>query len=418
MTSSRFLPLLRPLLLAALLILPFVGGCADSDETADNFKADREWAAIENEARSTTVRFYMWGGSATVNEWIDGYVTEEMEKRHDITVKRVAMDAPVFINKLLTEKAAGRTTGTIDLLWINGENFRSAKEAGLLYGPFSENLPNFKQYVNPSSAASDFGYPVEGFEAPYGRAQFVFEYDSARTATPPASFEQLAQWVRDNPGRFTYPQPPNFTGSAFIRQAFYAVTGGHQQYMNGFDQELYDRNAPRLWAYLNDLKPYLWQEGRAYPKDSATLDTLFARGEVDFSMAYHPPHAQNMILDGSYPDTVRTFVMSEGSIYNTHFTAIPVTAPNKAGAMVLANFLLSPEAQFSKYRPENWGDFPVLDLTLLPVEERKRFLTVDMGNATLPPDILAESAVPEIPSDYLEALERDWDRYVLRENQN
>ncbi len=64
-----------------------------------------------------------------------------------------------------------------------------------------------------------------------------------------------------------------------------------------------------------------------------------------------------MILEGSYPDTVRTFVLQDGSIFNTHFTAIPFNAPNKPGAMVLADFLVSVEAQVSKFMPENWEIF-------------------------------------------------------------
>jgi putative spermidine/putrescine transport system substrate-binding protein len=125
------------------------------------------------------------------------------------------------------------------------------------------------------------------------------------------------------------------------------------------------KNAPLLWDWLNQVKPFLWQKGRTYPRDSALLDTLFARGEVALGMSYHPPHARNMILEGSYPDTVRTFALKDGSIFNTHFTAIAFNAPNKAGAMVLADFLVSVDAQVSKFQPENWGDFPVLDLERL-----------------------------------------------------
>ena len=323
------------------------------------------------------------------------------------------MDAGIFVNKLLNEKAAGREEGSIDLVWINGENFKNAKEAGLLFGPFADRLPNVRQYVDPESVAYDFGYPVEGYEAPFGKAQFVFEYDSAVIASPPKSVSALQDWIKAHPGRFTYPQPPDFTGSAFIRQVFYALTGGHEQYLQGFDRELFQRQSPKLWDFLNAIEPWLWQEGQTYPKDSATLDTLFSRGEVAFGMSYHPPHAQNKILEGSYPESVRTFVLEDGSISNIHYTAIPFNAPNKAGAMVLADFLISVEAQLSKYRPQAWGDFPALDMTRLSPEDRKRFAEVDLGPATLSAAELDPAAVPEIPSAYLEALEQGWEEHVL-----
>jgi putative spermidine/putrescine transport system substrate-binding protein len=376
--------------------------------------ANASWEEVERAARSSRVNFYMWGGSAVINDWIDTYVAGRLRELYDIELRRVPMDAAVFVNKLLTEKQAGRQSGVMDLLWINGENFKNAREAGLLFGPFSQRLPNFRDYVDSETVAFDFGFPVEGYESPYGRAQFVFEYDSAKIPSPPLSYRELESWIRRNPGRFTYPQPPDFTGSAFIRQVFYAVTGGHGQYMGGFDQELFARKSPELWRFLRELRPFLWQQGRTYPKDIAALDTLFERGEVDFNMSYHQTHAQNKILTGQYTPSVRTFVMTDGSLFNTHFTAIPFNAPNKPGALVAANFLLSPDAQYSKNDPANWGDFTVLDVSRLPAGERSRFAALDLGEATVSLEDLARHGVPEIPSGYLEQLERGWEENVLR----
>ncbi|MCG8615548.1 MAG: ABC transporter substrate-binding protein [Desulfobacterales bacterium] len=396
------------MILWAALILPAAPAGA-GDDALQNLSFEQ----IAAKANGTEVRWYMYGGWAHVNDWVDTYVADEMEKRYNIKLVRVPMDAGVFVNKLLNEKAAGKQKGNIDLLWINGENFKNAREAGLLFGPFADKLPNVQKYVDPAGVTHDFGYPVEGYEAPYGRAQFVFEYDSAQVKTAPADLAGLKAWIMANPGRFTYPQPPDFTGSAFIRQVFYAVTGGHEQYMAGWDADLFAKKAPLLWRWLNDVEPYLWQKGRTYPKDSATLDTLFSRGEVVFGMSYQPSHAQGKIIEGSYPDTARTFVLKDGAIFNTHFTAIPFNAPNKAGGMVLANLLISPDIQLSKYRPDNWGDFTALDIARLSEADQKRFRDVDLGPATLGSDVLGEVAVPEIPSSYLEALEQGWKEHVL-----
>ncbi len=393
----------------AILVLPGPALAKDSDDLL----LDIPFRQIQEQARNTNVRWYMFGGWAHVNDWVDTYVAGEMKKQYNIDLIRVPMDAGVFINKLLNEKAAGKKIGNIDLLWINGENFKNAKEAGLLFGPFAQKLFNIKKYVDPKSMARDFGYPVEGYEVPYGRAQFVFEYDTASVSTPPKNMDGLKEWIQSNPGLFTYPQPPDFTGSAFIRQVFYAVTGGHEQYLSGWDPDLFAQKAPLLWDWLNKIEPFLWQKGQTYPKDSAVLDTLFSRGEVAMGMSYHPSHAQNKIIEGSYPKSARTFVLADGSIYNTHFTAIPFNAPNKTGAMVLADFLISVEAQLSKYNPDKWGDFPALDLARLNPEESKKFQAVDLGPATLGSDILTPVAVPEIPSEYLEALEQGWKENVL-----
>lgn len=370
---------------------------------------------VVTQARGSEVRWFMWGGSPSINSWVDTYVAGEVKRLYDIKLKRVPADASVFVNKLLIEKQIGKMKGSMDLLWINGENFRNAMENELLQGPFAEQLPNFR-FVDPTSVEHDFGYPVNGFEAPYGRAQFVLEYDQAKVPDPPRSFAELKEWVKANPGRFTYPSPPDFTGSAFIRQAFYALTGGHQQYMGGVDKKLYRSKSAALIDYLNDLRPYLWQQGKTYPKDIAALDTLFERGEVLINLSYHQANAQSKILQGRYPESVRTYVMEEGSIFNTHFVAIPFNARNSAGAKVVANFLLSPHAQLHKNTPANWGDFTVIDPARLDAAMQKQFAALDLGAATLSLDILARHGVPEIPSAYLELLEADWEAQVLRQD--
>lgn len=370
-----------------------------------------------SKARGTRVNFYMWGGSATINAWIDGYVTKTVKEKFDIELNRVPMDAEVFVNKLITEKLAGKKTGTMDLVWINGENFKNARQADLLFGPIADRLPNFKAYIDPETVEFDFGFPVDNYEVPYGKAQFVFVYDKGKMEKPFNSAATLEQWVMENPGRFTYSQPPDFTGSAFIRQIFYATTGGFEQYMKGFDEELYLKKSPLLWEYLNKLKPHLWNRGESYPRTSTALELLFQRGEVDVNMSYYQAHAANKIMEGKYTSSARTFVMDHNSIFNNHFIAVPFNTPNLNGAMVVANFLVSPQAQLSKNNPLNWGDFTVLDMKKLPTGIKEEFESLDLGKATLDIDLLNRHAVPEIPSEYLTRLETDWRKFVL-ENKN
>jgi len=388
----------------------YAGGNKESEKADWNSAG---WDEITAAAENTEVTFYMWGGSAAINNWVDNVVAPALKEGYKLKLKRVPMDASVFINQLLAEKQAGKLKGTIDLLWINGENFRRAKSEGLLYGSFAEKLPNFS-LVDPNSVAYDFGTPTEGWEVPYGRAQFVFEYDSAVTADPPGNLDELLQWVEKNPGQFTYPQPPDFTGSAFLRQVLYGTSGGYKNFTGKFDSAEFQQKSIPLWTYLNRLKPYLWQKGETYPADKARLDGLFEQGEVAFNMTYTQAEASRRIADGRYPETVRTRVFDEGSISNIHFTSIPWNAPNVPGAMVLANYLLSPEAQYSKNIPANWGDFTVLDLSRLPADWRNKFAGLDLGAATLPIDELSRAAVPEISPDYVEAIESTWTLKVLR----
>ncbi len=409
--QRAMLPPRAGIMLLSALILLALAGCAGAEKEENWLESSYE--EIEQSASGGEVRIYMWGGDERINSWIDGFVAERLDEEYGISLTRVPMDAAVFINKLLAEKEAGKDTGVIDLVWINGENFKRAKENGLLYGAVAEKLPNL-EYVPPEEIEYDFGYPVEGYEVPYGKAQFVFEYDSAEYGAPPQSFADLPRWVEEHPGEFTYPQPPDFTGSAFVRQALYAVTGGHEQYMGEYDEELIKENEGALWDYLKELQPHLWQSGRDYPQDKARLDLLFERGEVGINMDYNPLAASGKVLNGRYLETIRTFVMDEGAISNIHYVAIPFNAPNVPEAMITANFLLSPESQLSKNKPENWGDLTVLDPEKLPDKWQESFEELDLGPAALPIEELTESAVPEISADYVEYLEKRWEEEMLR----
>jgi len=394
----------RFLIVVALVSL--LAGCSGSGD-GDSDLLSESWSRIAAEAKGSTVNFYMYGGQTSINEWVDTYVAEEVKKRYGITLVRVPLRIEVTVAKLVAEKGTGKNVGGVDLLWINGENFKTARESGILFGPFAEKLPNFVKHVNKGLVAYDFGYPVKGYEAPFGWTQFVFEYDSARMSKPPMNFNDLLAWAKANPGRFTYPMPPDFTGSAFVRQAFYAATGGPGMYLAGWNQKLFEKQSPKVWAYLNEMKPYLWRNGEAYPQDTVEMDELFVAGEIDLGMSYGPLHAQSKKLAGIFPKTARTYVMNDGAVYNLHFTAIPESAPNKAGAMVVANFLLSPEAQYSKFQPANWGDYPAINLDTLTKEQWDGFAAVELGDS-LGPDDLTKVALPEIAAEYLEALEKGW----------
>jgi len=414
--------LFRKTLVTALTAALLLGGCGGSDAgktEAPKAAVDPKtapWPEIAAAAKGSTVRFYMWGGSDTINKWVDGYVARRMSELYGVKVQRVPMDAADFINKLVTEKQAGQQQGAMDMLWINGENFKTAKNGGLLWGPFAGKLPNMQKYVDVASpdVTTDFGFPTEGFEAPWGKAQFVMVYDSAKVPNPPGSFAALAEWAKQNPGKFTYPAPPDFTGSAFTRMALYETTGGYQQYLARYDGALLTKNWGKTWDLLGGMAPHLWMKGETYPENLAKLHKLYADGEVWFTMSYDPAEASNNVLKGIWPKTTRTYLFDAGTIGNTHFTAIPFNAPNPGGAMLLADFLLSPEAQLAKLDPNQWGDFVAIDPARLSEADRQKLAAIERGPATLAPADLAARRVPEIAPEYVVKLEAGWREQVAR----
>ena len=388
------------------------GGAGDVGSEEEN----RSFAELEKEARGTTVNFSLYGGDEAINAYVDDYVTPRLKEEYGITLERTPLtDTADVVNKLINEKSAGKNEGTVDLVWINGENFATGAEADLWFGPWAERLPNAK-YIDWESPSinRDFGHPVEGREAPWGKAQFVMIYDSAKVEEPPKTMDELRDWTEENPGRFAYPAPPDFTGNAFIEQALYGVTGEVETYQKSFDEQVFKDKSPEVYEFLNEVERNLWREGKTYPESSTKLDGLYQNGEVYLSMSYNPQLAQRQIENGLWPKGTRTYLLEGGTLNNTHYVAVPFNSPNKAGAQVVANFLESPEAQIEKQDSNGWGDLTALDVDRLP-EDAREDLSETEGKATLPADELQENRVPEARSEWLLALEDGWQERVLKE---
>lgn len=377
--------------------------------------AGMSWDEIVAAADGQEVNWWMWGGSDVINAWVNGWLAEQLKDRYNISMNQVPVAGPTeFINQALGEKEAGVDEGgAVDIMWINGENFRTMKEADLLYGPWSEAAPSGQYYNWDNSAISfDFGYPVEGYEIPWGAAQVVVEYDTARVSEPPKDMAALVQWIKDNPGLFTYPAPPDFTGSVWVRMMCYHATGGYEQFLGEFDQDVFDKEMPACWDLLNEIEPYLWREGQTYPDSSQAHLDLFANGEVYFRMTYGIGDAQTRINSGVYPETVRTFVLDDGTIGNTNYIATAYNAANLPAAVVTANFLASPEAQIQ--RMEALNATPPLWVDQLSAESQAALAAVERGPAMLSPGILDAHKLPELQSDWLIAIENGWEENVLK----
>ena len=399
------------ILLIGLVIL---SSCSSDQNQEQIDLLEAEWSEIEAAAQGTKLNLYMWGGDERINQWIDNYAADRLQELYNIELNRVPMGPDDYLNQLLAEKQAGLEDGSIDLVWINGENFKVALENDLLYGPFVEQIPNYHKYMDTDSLeiTTDFGYPTKGYELPWGKAQFTFTYDTARTEDPPYTFQEFENWIKNNPGKFTYPAPPNFTGSAFIRHIIYQKTGGYEQYHNlESEAEFREKIRPAL-EYLRDLKEYLWRDGETYPASTAQLNNMFADRELMATMAYSSVLTSGEIASGNFPETARTFVLESGTISNTHFLAIPFNASNKATAMVGANFLTSFEAQLEKFNPDKWGDLPIFSYEKLSSEEKRQVDNMELGAATLPQEVLDEHSLPEIPAEYIPIIEEEWEKIM------
>ena len=373
-------------------------------------RANEDWAGIEAMAKGQTVYFNAWAGSEQINAYI-AWAGLELKQRYGITLEHVKItDTAEVVRRVRDEVKAGTVQGSVDLVWINGENFSVMKRDGLLFGPFASDLPNFAlvDVEGKPTTRVDFAEATEGLESPWGMAQLTFFGDGAKLGKPPLSMFELVEFAKANPGRVTYPAPPDFHGTTFIKQALIETIADPSILPANIERESFVAVAAPLFGFLDMLHPHLWRGGKQFPPSQAQVKQQLADGELLIALTFNPNEPANLVAMGALPATTIAWQHRQGTIGNTHFLAIPVNAQAKDAAQVTANFLLSPKAQARKADLQTWGDPTVLDLSRLSPEDRALFTSLSAPGAVAAP----APTIPEPHGSWVPLIEAAWlERY-------
>ena len=354
----------------------------------------------------------MWMGDPFINNYMNGYVVPKIKSQYNIDLEIVSGQGTQIVSTLMSELESGRNSSQIDMIWLNGETFFQLQQIDALFGPFTQKLPNIK-YVDLDNPfiGIDFQQPVNGYEAPWGNVQLAFIYNSGKIDSPPQSLDDLNEWVRENPGRFTI--PTEFTGMTVLKSMMISMAEDPDLFKGEFDAAVYNQYSSRLWDYINEMKPYFWREGKTFPNSIAQMHQLFANAELWFTISNNDSEVDNKILQGLFPDNSRAYVPDFGTIRNTHYLGIPSLDSNKAAAMAVINFLLSPEAQFEKMKPDVWGDGTILDINKLPENWQQKFSDIPGRTNSPPREQIREKAFMEPAPEYMIRIFEDFRTYVV-----
>lgn len=207
-TNDHLIKIVGGILILVIGFLIF-NGCAKPDQSSKTVADFKNWDDVINEGKNKEVTILMWGGNESINHYMYGYVAKNMKERYVITLKRVPMNA--------------------------------------------------------SDLKEDSGILIEGYEGIWGRAQLVLTYDSTVVKNPPKTYAELLKWAKENPRKFTYSRlPDDFVGSAFVRNAFYELTGDSEIFQSDLTDEEFERIAQPVLSYFRELNPYLWNKGQSF----------------------------------------------------------------------------------------------------------------------------------------------------------
>ena len=376
-------------------------------QTAPPAALQQPWAQVLAQARGGRVHFHAWGGDPRINAYLQ-WVSAEVERQFGISLVHIKLeDTATAVSQVLAEKTTGKDQdGAVGLIWINGENFRAMKDNDLLWGPFAESLPAWR-YVDASrtpGVALDFSAPTDGFESPWGSSHFNFLFDGARVASLPRTPEDFLAAAQAASGRMTYPAPPDFYGTSFLKQALLVLAPDPSVFAHPApsDPEAFHTATAPLWAWLEQLHPHLWRDGTDFPASGQAQLSLMNDGEIWNGVSFSLLEAAAKVADGLLPPTTKTTTAQGGALANVHFVAIPYNAENPAASAVVADFLLSPAAQLRKQDIQFWGDATVLTLDRLDAATAAAFKALPGGEAEV------RRTLSEPHASWTAALEAAW----------
>jgi putative spermidine/putrescine transport system substrate-binding protein len=390
-----------------------VFACANNKNAHEENPSAMSWDEIVATAKGSTVNLMMWQGDPFINKYMNDFVTPKLKEQYGIDLHISAGQGNQVVSLVMNEKQA-RKPNAIDMCWINGETFYQLRQVDGLHGPFTSKLPN-AQYIDSTNSFinTDFQQPVNGMECPWGNVQLCIIYDSLKVPVPPKNLDELENWVKTNPGKFTI--GTDFTGLTVLKGWLIAMTGGADSLKGNFDETKYQKYSKQLWEYINRTKKYWWQEGKNFPNAVAPMHQMFSNGELYFTMSNNDGEVDNKVLQGLFPLTSRSYVYDGGTIQNSHYMGILKNAGNIAGAMVVCNFLISPEAQYEKMKTEVWGDGTVLDISTLPADWQQKFSMLSKRKYGPQRSDIQLKALPELAPEYMIRLNDDFRKFVIEE---
>ena len=375
------------------------------------------WQKITDDARGQRVYFHAWGGDTELNAHLT-WIAQEMLSRFGVELIHVKLaDTSSAVTRLIAENAAGNVErGSADLIWINGENFSALKRADLLFGPWAEAQPNFAlvDADRYPEMRQDFGVKTEGFESPWTRSQLIFYYDSERLIEPPRTAEALKNWIKENPGEFTYPRPPAFLGTTLLKQLLVELAVNSAQSSAEVESTFslpvtaaFDTLSAPLWTFLDEIHSALLREGRHFPQSGTQLRAALYDREISLAFAFSPNEVVSSISRNELAASTKSYVFDSGTLSNVSFVAIPKNAPSKQGAMLVSNFLLSPEVQFRAAINAKLASEPVLAFDNFTPEQQAALRVNAQAPGAVTPTELARKIQEPHPS-WTNAIEREW----------
>jgi ABC-type uncharacterized transport system YnjBCD substrate-binding protein len=283
-------------------------------------------------------------GDQNMVDYIKDYLGPLFEKSHP-GVKVVAVGtgpgdggSQKIFEKLDAQKKSGAAGSDFDVVVIHQKAAGTMATEGLLE-KYTDKIATGK-LATRDTATNSLGTDVSGYVIPMFHSQTAIAYNPDLIKTPPSTYAELRDWVKQNPKQFGYNGiKGGMSGVAFVTGWVSAFGGDAAKLEKG----PYDAATKATWdKAMADLKDFN-KNVVITPGNAGTLDMLnrgeIAMGPVWVDMFY------TWKAEGKLPPNMRVKLVSPGMPGQPMYYAIPDrTAQEKLAAEFIA-LATSPDVQ-------------------------------------------------------------------------
>ena len=345
-------------------------------------------------------------GDQNMVDYVNEYLAPKFEADNPgVTVRAVGTGpgdagSQLIYERLAAQAGSGAEQADFDVAVVHQKMAGQMVEEDL--------LANYRDEIETGSLVSRdtadmaLGTDVRGFVMPMFHSQTALAYNPTLVSNPPKTFDELVEWVKENPGQFGYNGiKGGMSGVAFVMGWMYAYTNDAEQLMNGpFDAGVTDDwdEALSKLAEFNTNVTFT-------PGNAGTLDMLnrgeIAMGPVWVDMFY------TWQSDGRLSPDLKLALIGPGLPGQPMYYVVPDKAPNKDLAEKFVALATGPEVQAEGIvKRFNW--YPGIDAE--HVRPQLDQATWDKLFVDVTPQDLAEKGKPFPIAPYfdqiLEAYER------------
>lgn len=325
----------------------------------------------------STIVVYASGDVNVQNLWQNNIIPHFEKENKGIYVKFIFSEHGTDDGTTLARIGAavkGRHWPGIDL--VDGGLVTTMAAAGLNQPVSKATAPNLKR-VN-----ADLLVPVKGAAIPYRGSSVVLAYNSDKVKSPPKTLSALLDWIRANPGKFTY-NSPNSGGSGYSFAETVVDSLLSPSILKAMDQG-YDTSLQSNWKQgldlLHSLNKYMYGNG-VYPNGNAAVLTLLGQGQIYVAPVWSD-QALTALKSGQLGSNIKlTQISSPSFTGGAAYLAVPKTAKHKKVLYKFVNYILSPEAQ--QMIVDVMAGFPAIDIKYMGDSIKQKF--EDVSANTLRP---------------------------------